>query len=183
MKEPKSNNSLVQKLIEKGFYIRSGESEEFNLERFKESITDIFLPFFDEAYIKENLSIPDEYIEFLSSIGVGLHKSWDYFPGEHAVIGDTKFWLNLYGRDFKEMETIENVLRLHISIASQGDKHVILLNCDKSSKDVHKYYWFEDAHPWDGYSEDVSNWNSLSIVPNGTLFSNMVASFSVKPLS
>ncbi|WP_420573055.1 hypothetical protein [Kordia sp.] len=161
MEKEKPKNVLVQKLISKGFYRSSEEVEAFNLERFKESIKDIFLPFFDEAYIKENLSIPDEYVEFLSSIGASLNNSWDYFPGENAVISDTEFWLDLYGEDFKEMESTENVLRLHISIASQGDKHVILLNCDKSSKDVHTYYWFEDAHPWNGYSKGMSDWNSL----------------------
>ncbi|WP_298517918.1 SMI1/KNR4 family protein [uncultured Kordia sp.] len=161
MKEQKLNSPLVQKLISKGFYQYSDILEDFNLEKFIESISDLFAPFFSKEYIKENLSIPDEYIQFLKSIGGSLHNGWDYFHGERLVISDTRHWLDLYGEDFKEMETTENVLRLHISIASQGDKQVILLNCDKSSKGVHTYYWFEDAHPWDGYSEGNSDWNSL----------------------
>lgn len=161
MKEQKLNNPLVQILISKGFSLNTEKLRDFNLEKFKEDISDLFSPFFDKEYIKENLSIPEDYIEFIKNIGEYLHNGWDYFHGEGIVLSDTGFWLNLYGDNFKERETTDDILRLHISIASLGDKQVILLNCDKSSKDVHKYYWFEDSHPWDEYSESIPDWDNL----------------------
>ena len=130
MHEYKLNNAFIEKLTSKGFYLYSDTLEDFNLGKFQEDIRDLFSSFFSKEYIKENLSIPDQYIDFLCCIRGYLHNSWDYFHGAGLVLSDIKYWLDLYDEEFKEMENTENVLRLHISIAPEGDKHVILLNCD-----------------------------------------------------
>ena len=156
-----SNHYLIEKLMAKGFYQRGKHLEGLNLTEFKEKLISIFKPYFDEAYIRENLSIPLEYVNFLKHIGGMLSNSSDYFHGPNMVISDTDFWLDLYGEDFLEDEQPKDIMKLHLSIMSQGDKNTILLDCDKTSKNLHKYFWFEDAHPWDGYSECVSGWESL----------------------
>lgn len=131
---------------------------------FFERLQQIFLPYFSQAYLDENLVVPEAFLIYLETVKGMLSSSWEWFGDKALVLYTTEKFCESYEDYFLERKT-ENAPypndTIWVKFGEWADKHEWIICCDKSHPDFGKVFDCEDDHPWWGENFSGAEFSSF----------------------
>jgi hypothetical protein len=132
--------------------LTESETEQIPTDVFLEQLKQIFLPYFSQAYLDENLVLPEAFLIYLETVKGMLHSSWLWYADKDMVLFTTRgFCSDFYGEDFLERKN-EGTSQINdtiwVKFGEWSDKHDWIICCDKSHPDFGKVFDCWDDHPW-----------------------------------
>ncbi len=118
---------------------------------FLEQLKQNFLPYFSQAYLDENLVLPEAFLIYLETIKGTLSSSWEWFGDGAQILSSTQYFCEAYEDDFLKRKAKNAPYpndTIWVKFGEWADKHEWIICCDKSHPDFGKVFDCEDDHPW-----------------------------------